>query len=270
MTNKLRPAKAKPLTLNVRAEAKRLRANPIDALLKRIVGSRSRSPFVIDDIGRCLDAYEFYALTLARYYEGLSLGYRWRRSAYFALKYRTKYTAYERRLANRYNRSKYYLELDFFNSLLHARILLDRTIGLARYFLPKSGEQPSFTSFADHKKFFTRRTSWHSVFQDYADHFRNETGWFDELKNIRDKILVHQGPKHSRWFGYPFEHTDLSLSIMFPLDEAAPLRGGTVWRFSIRDMATEIDRFLHWFSRRGMRALRLQARAQPNRSTSDS
>jgi hypothetical protein len=187
--------------LNVRRESRRLTNSPLDPLWRRLSPKTPNALFWADEIGRSFQAYDFYRLSIQRFYEELSLGARWRSGPYYTRKYRRPYTPYERKLMDRFRPVAQYLELDFFNCLLHARILMDRTIALARRFLPRPGSSPSFTSFSDHKKFFERHPDWHPAFRDYVDYIRNETGWFDELKEIRDKALVHQGPPHSRFFG---------------------------------------------------------------------
>jgi hypothetical protein len=247
------PSKRQPL--NVRREAARLRVDPLDKLVQRLIRAAG-SPFLIDEVGRYVIAYDCYYLTIARFYRELSIGYRWRESAYYTWKHRGRYSPYERRLTDEYRNVAAYLELDLFNCVIHARILLDRAVGLARSFLPRHGERPSFSSFADHKRFFERRTVRDDRFADYAEYFQAKTGWFDELKEIRDKFLVHQGPKHTRHSGYPFERVDLHLAIGLPIDEKKPLGGGDYRIVSIRDIALHIDEFLTWFCRRGLRALR--------------
>jgi hypothetical protein len=145
------------------------------------------------------------------------------------------------------------LALDFFNCLFHARILMDRTIGLARYFLPR-GERPSFTSFNDHRHFFMRRKTEYRGFEDYAEYFRSKIQWFDQLKEVRDRILVHQGPRHWRYFGYPLGGPDLELVIGHPKDQARVFAGFDVTVVSVRELAADVDAFLRWFAERGLRA----------------
>lgn len=252
----VRSAHLKP-RLNVRNELKQFRQDPLLPLIRRV--TRGQKPSLLfDEPARYVYAYRLYYLSVERFYRELSLGYRWRNGPYFVLKYGGKYNPYERRLATEYNRVAPFLELDFLNCILHARIVLDRAVALARYFLPP-GNRPSFASFADHKKFFLKLRTSYGSFNDYAEYIRKETSWFDDLKQVRDKVIVHQGPKHARFFGYPIDRVDLDLSIDIPQDEAwfdKERRVAQSMVLSGRATAAHIDRFLHWFSRRGLKALR--------------
>ena len=240
--------------LNIRQEIRRLKVNPLLPLLTELA-PREQLPLVYDDFGRCWEAYELYALSVERFYRALSLGARWRNGAYYARKYRMKYSPNERRVADRFRDVRRFLVLDFFNCLIHARILMDRTVGVARYFLP-AADRPSLTSFSDHKRFFLRRKSAYGSFDDYAEYFRAKTDWFDQLKDVRDRILVHQGPRHWRYFGYPLGGPDLELVIGHPKDQEKVFAQFDVTVVSIRDLARDVDTFLRWFAERGIRAHR--------------
>jgi hypothetical protein len=150
------------------------------------------------------------------------------------------------------------LEFDFFNCLLHARILLDRTIALSRYFL-KENNPPSFGSFSEQKKFFRRRKQPYGSHEEYADHIREKTDWFDmPLKIVRDKFLVHAGPKHMRVFGYPGRGREFGLTIVLPNspNPDKPLERVKAIVVSIPELARDMESFLKWFCDYGLRMLK--------------
>ena len=99
----------------------------------------------------------------------------------------------QRRVASDYHALQPFIGLDFINCLIHARIVCDRAIALARHFIV--GQRvPSFNSFHDHKRFFERLKQPYLPHEEYARYFRDETSWFDmPLKPVRDRISFTRG-----------------------------------------------------------------------------
>lgn len=248
----------KPLEgrLNIRKELKRLRHDPLDQFV-RIFGQQKSFHFMQNEFSRYREAYYFYYLSLERFLPEMSIAVRWRNGPYFVLKYGGKYTPSERRLADQYYKISPFLEFDFFNCLLYARMLLDRTIGLSRHFL-KGGNLPSFTSFNEHRKFFRRLKQPYREHEDYAEYLRAKTGWFDlPVKQIRDKFLVHAGPRHLRIFGIPSKGYEYGLTVLLPTgpDPDNPLAQMKSITLSIPRLARDIEEFLTWFCRYGIKAI---------------
>ena len=211
-----------------------------------------------DDIYRYREAYHFFYLSLKRFLLEMSIAVRWSNRQYYVRKYGGKYSESQRKLANKYNAISKYLAYDFFNCILHFRILMDKTIGLSRYFITNN-QLPSFTSFDNHKKFFKElkeNNEEFGQFEDYAHYIREETDWFDiPLKIVRDKYLVHAGPKHIRIFGYPNDH-EISLVLILPAgDEKKSLNKVNCISVSIPQLANDIQKFLIWFSNYGINCL---------------
>lgn len=244
--------------LNVRGELKRLKRDPIEPLL-RALGKEprelDRDLGLRDDFSRYRKAYRLYYLSVDRFLHEMSLAVRWSKGAYYAWRYGCKYTPGERKIAGRYNQVSRFLELDFLTCLLYARILLDRTVSLARYFL-KGDNLPSFTSFADHKKFFERQGAPCGELHEYAVYVRERTKWFDmPLKVVRDKFLVHAGPKHSWVFGFPGRGYELGLGILLPTEPERPLARVKLIHVSIPQLTREMEQFLTWFCGYAVRAI---------------
>jgi hypothetical protein len=242
--------------LNVRAELKRLRQDPIEPLIQAL-GKEPGYLILQDEFSRYLEAYYFYYLSLDRFFHEMSVAVRWGKGPHLVRKYGGKYTPSQRKLAAQYNKIARFLEFDFFNCLLYARMLLDRTIALSRHFL-KGANLPSFTSFNDHKKFFQRQKTPYGGFEEYAAYIREQTDWFDTpLKAVRDKFLVHTGPQHLRVFGYPSNGYEIRLMIMVPNgnDPEKSLARVKVIEVSIPQLARDIEQFLTWFCAYGLLVL---------------
>jgi hypothetical protein len=151
-----------------------------------------------------------------------------------------------------------FLEYDLVNCVIHTRILLDRVAALSRSFL--TGQRlPSFTSFSDHKKFFTKLSVPYGAHEAYAEHIGNRTDWFDmPLKEVRDKFVVHSSPNHMRLLGYPDGGYELDLNIILPDGESgektpAKIR---VIRVNALRLSYDVEAFLNWFSDYGLAALK--------------
>ena len=210
-----------------------------------------------NEFSRYGETYYFYFLCLDRFFHEMSLAVRWSKGSYWTRRGGGKYTDAERKLAREYNKVARFLELDFFNCLLYARMLLERTIALSRHFL-KNGNLPSFTSFNDHKEFFLRLKHPFGKHEEYAEYIRSHTEWFDmPLKLVRYKYLVHSGPRHMRVFGCPPGHTELGLMILVPAgpDPSKPLERVKSINVSIPQLAREIEQFLMWFRDYGLKVI---------------
>lgn len=251
--------------LNVRATLRHLRNDPLGPLLHELVGADAGLSFTFPGAPeRYIEAYEFHYLSLSRYLRGLSLGLRWQSGPYYVWRYGGKYDDNERSIAARYREVARFLHYDFANCLIHARILMDRVAGLARYFLA-GPELPSYTSFSDHRKFFLRRPALRGTVGEYGRHIRERTGWFDmPLKEVRDKFIVHHGPKHARSYGWEPGGNDLGLMLMLPRDPDSPKPLSSVIPIvvSIPQLTFQIDEFLQWFCKFGLGAFKSQGKAR--------
>lgn len=76
-----------------------------------------------------------------------------------------------------------------------------------------------------------------------------ETDWFDmPVKAIRDKLLVHNPPKHFLFLGAPNDH-DLKFLFILTQERNHDLFGDAKWvSFSARRIAREIEEFLFWYN----------------------
>ncbi|HAJ33003.1 MAG TPA: hypothetical protein DCK79_06485 [Candidatus Atribacteria bacterium] len=251
--------KALKKKLNISRELKKFRKDPMEPFF-RLLDKEQEFTLFADDIYRYREAYNFFYLSLTRFLLEMSIAVRWSNGPYYVRKSRGKYSESQRKLANKYNAISKYLAYDFFNCILHSRILMDKTIGLSRYFITNN-QLPSFTSFNNHKKFFKKLKENNEEleqFEDYARCIREETDWFDiPLKIVRDKYLVHAGPKHMRFFGFPGIGHELSLVVVLPAgdEEKKPLSKVNCISVSIPQLANDIQIFLIWFSNYGINCL---------------
>jgi len=85
-----------------------------------------------------------------------------------------------------------YLRIDYYDFLIYSRILMDKLAYLARLF--HESKLPS--SFHKQKDFLVRLENVpFKPDEEYADHVRKKTDWFDRsLKLPRDKLIVHGLP----------------------------------------------------------------------------
>lgn len=245
------------MRLNVRRELRRIADDPLAGYLERAypkadpAGARERYE----------EAYRLYSLAMRRALEQVSTTVRFRKGPYYALKHGGKYGPRQRQLAKKYWTNIPFLELDMVTCLLQTRILLDRAISLSRRFLT-GPELPSFTSFAEHKKFFAsgKRVPGHSS---YARYMIYSTSWFDvPIKFVRDKLLVHHGPRHFRGFGIPgWGHED-DLVWYFRVEASSASIGAEkrsafprIIRVNVLRLSYDVEGFLRWFSAYGIKAL---------------
>ena len=196
------------------------------------------------------EGYEFFYLSFARFLPELSIAHRWRNGAYYALKYRHRLTLHEREVNRRFKAIAAFFYYDFWNCLVHSRILCDRAIALTRHFL-RGPQLPSFRSFADHKKFFASGKSVGPRYVEYERKIVHETEWFNTaLRYVRDQYLVHAGTPHMRLFGHA-ESGDLQVILVLPShpDSAQPLEQARNILVSVRRLAIDLRGFLRWLGR---------------------
>jgi hypothetical protein len=256
--------------LNVRSELAGLRENPLFGLLKLVEkgehGSRSIrfEPDVgasLSPAGRFLQSYKFYYLALERTLPEISVMARGDRI--FKYIKGCRYTPFQHELAKMYHPAERYIEYDLLSCLLFSRILADRTIALARYFLSEA-TLPSFTSFNDHKKFFLKLQGQYGDDEQYAAYMRNDTAWFDSLKTVRDDFVVHHGKaKYLRLLGYGSSDNDVTLFfVAYPQEDPQHMADFETHyktiqvQLSVRRLAGDINGFLKWFDAYGSKALR--------------
>ena len=200
--------------MNVKETLQKTRKPPLAKTLAYLLEQGHRSYVFEDSLSLWSESYSFYYLTLSRLLPEMSLASR----IYKAKKIDEKHISIQSSIAKQYNETSKYLLLDFINFSLHTRILLDRTISLAQYFI-SGGNIPSFASFNNHRKFFLlpENTPYPSH-ENYAQYIREQTEWFDNLKLIRDKYIVHTQSTHSKWldFSVNSEKKDIHLTIQLP------------------------------------------------------
>jgi hypothetical protein len=241
------------IRLNVRRELKRIKVDPLKGFLDLAYPNPSSG----DIRSRYEDAYRLYYLSMHRALEQVSTTVRFRKGPYYVFKYGGKYGPRQRKLAKKYWNSVPFLELDITTCLIQTRMLLDRMIGLSRRFLSGS-ELPSFTSFSNHKKFFVsgKRIWGHKA---YGNYLTNNTAWFDvPIKFVRDKLLVHQGPRHYKYLALPGWGVEDDLVWYFQLLGEPPhgkprtrVPPERTIRVNVIRLSYDIENFLRWFSSYG-------------------
>jgi hypothetical protein len=240
--------------LNLAAELRLLRRDPLGPVLDLI--KNDEAVVLHRDAGRYVQALEFYVLSAERCLLNISIGTRYYRQVTPYLGGHRRLTPRRRLLSRQYSARARFFRLDLMNLLLHSRILLDRTITFSRRFL-LGPELPSFSSFADHRKFFQKRPDALSPRHlSYARHIAQQTSWFDMLKSVRDKIVVHIGPPHFQFVTYPSSH---DMGMFFALDNRQPWADypqASSVTFSARRTIQNVREFLTWYSDYTVGALR--------------
>jgi hypothetical protein len=235
--------------LNLRAELKRIKNDPLTSFLARAFPDTSPgSPRT-----RYEEAYYLYFRSMERVLEQVSTEVRYRKGPYYVRKYGGKYGPGQKKLAEKWRRLHPFLELDVSTSILHTHVLLDKVVALSRAFF-EGPVLPSFNSFSDHKQIFVKRPNAISGHEKYSQFMREETGWFDiPIKFIRDKFFVHQGPKHMRFFSIGWEKDDnLTLNFFVLSSENGITRERL--QFNPWRMSYDIESFLLWFGAYGLNA----------------
>lgn len=233
--------------LNVAKELRVLRTDPLGVLLELL--DDPEGELLHHAPGGYLQAFDFYARSAERCLRNISTGTRYHRQVEPHLGGARSLSAGQRRLSQDFTARSPFFRVDMFNLLMHSRILLDKTIAFSRRILV--GQRlPSFTSFAEHKKFFQRYPDAFSPrHRAYAQHLIAATAWFDmPLKVVRDKFGVHAGPPHFQFVTYPSEH---DMGVFFVLDRGRPWPEypeiSTV-RITARRMMHNVRQFLSWYS----------------------
>jgi hypothetical protein len=233
--------------MNVTETLRRLKKPPLAKTLAYLSEQGNSSYIFEDKLSLWLESYSFYYLTLSRLLPEMSLA----RRVNEAKRIDEGLIQIQSNLAKQYNETSKYLLLDFVNFSLHTRILLDRTIALGQYFI-SGGNIPSFTSFNNHRKFFLlpENTPYPSH-ENYAQHIREQTEWFDNLKLIRDKYIVHTQSTHSKWLGFSVnsEKKDIHLTIQLPRGskENGALSEVKWVQIDVMEIITHVSEFLVFF-----------------------
>jgi hypothetical protein len=236
-------------SLNVKTESRRFTRDPLHEYLVSI--GHDGVINLHDDVGRYAQAFSWYTLCLRRTLEHSSIA----RRSEAQLRWHPRTVKYSRRQAQTAKGLRSagpYLEVDYQNLIIHACILLDRTITLSRRFL-RGGNLPSFTSFGQHKAFLKLHSEeLDPVFRGYSEAMTNTTHWFEiPLKVLRDKYLMHSAEQHLSFFGWSSEcQWDLEMTTIIPASQRQqkPLERVKVIRFSPRRLGRDIETFLSWFS----------------------
>ena len=240
--------------MNLRKEIRRFQVDPFNPLIEFI----GHTELVAHgDIGRYYRSFEFYALSLERVLCAISVGRRFQSQVRPYYGGRRKFSQRQRAISHQYRGQRRFFELDFTNYLIHARILLDRIIGISRRFLV--GEiLPSFSSFNSHKKFLHNHIdAFGSTHSEYCNKIVMKTDWFDmPIRAVRDKMLVHTPPKHFLFLAYPNDH-DLEMIIILHKEREHEQFGNSRWvSFSVRRIARDIEEFLIWYNSYALNAIR--------------
>jgi len=241
--------------LNFKSEIMRFQVNPLYPLIEYLGTDKLLRH---GDIGSYYRAYDYYTLSLEKVLYDISLSRRFRKQVQPYYGGGRKFTLLQRTISCKYRNQRKFFEFDLTNYLIHTRILLDRTIGISRRFL--SGTKlPSFSSFNGHKKFLRNHPdTFKETHPEYCNRIVHETDWFDmPVKAIRDKILVHNPPKHFLFLGAPNNH---DLEMIFILEQESKIEQfkNAKWiSFSARRIARDIEDFLFWFNSYALTAIRL-------------
>lgn len=234
-------------SMNVAKVLQKLKKPPLTKILALLSEQGHRSYIFEDSISLWSESYSFYYLTLSRLLPEMSLAKR----VHNAKLIQGTYIQIPNEIAKKYNDSIKYLLLDFVNFSLHTRILLDRTISLARYFI--SGRStPSFTSFNNHRKFFLlpENTPYQSH-DKYAKYIREKTEWFDNLKLIRDKYIVHTQLTHYKVLGFKVKSDKKDVVLTVGITEWSKDNGllsKVEWiHIDVMEIVSHVSKFLSFF-----------------------
>jgi len=230
-------------SLNVQKELKRFAKDPLEPLIQQMCGESSE--LLKDDIGRYIESYSWYLMCLKRCFEHMSISRRW----YAEVKYHPKNKKFSERqclISEKYWGATPYMMLDYQNLIVHACMLLDRSVTLTRHFL-SGGSLPSFTSFNKHMNFLERNPSALAAeHKPYRSIVLSCKSWFHiPLRVLRDKYLMHSAEKHMAFLGWGKSDWDMELVTMIPrnLRQEKPLQDMKVISFTPRRLARDIEAF---------------------------
>ena len=235
------------MRMNLRKEIKRIKQDPMSRYLKvaypktELGGTKSRYE----------ESYYLYTKAMERAMEQVSVLVRYRKGPFYVRKYGGTYGPRQKQLAAKWRQLHPFSGLDINTCIIQTRVLLDCTIGLSRAFLIGSN-LPSFTSFNEHKKFFIKHPDVLPKHDEYVNYIVNKTDWFDmPLKIIRDKFIVHSGPKHMKALTIGWESDDLTLHVFALEAKMSKSIDINIWRLSY-----DVESFLKWFARYGFSRFR--------------
>jgi hypothetical protein len=241
-------------SLNLRNETRLFRTDPLASYMESIRDRHTK--YFRDDVGRYLQGFAWYSLCLKRTLEHCSVARRWY-SEVRLLDATAKYSVRQKAITAKQREISPYQDLDYQNLIIHACILLDRSITLSRRFL-SGNNLPSFTSFSKHKDFLKKHAdSLHPGHREYADHVVTQTDWFEiPLRVLRDKYLMHSSERHADFFGWSgSSNWDLEMITMVenrPKQEH-PISPDKWIIFTPRRLARDMESFLRWFADYAMR-----------------
>jgi hypothetical protein len=236
-------------SLNLSNEMRRFRTDPLAMYVESITDTQAM--YFRGDTGRYSQGFGWYSLCLGRALEHCSVARRWNSD----LRWHpaaVRYSARQKAIAAKQREIGPYQELDYQNLIIHACILLDRTIALSRRFL-SGGKLPSFTSFARHKDFLKKhRGALGHTHIEYVDYVATQTDWFEvPLKVLRDKYLMHSAERHTSFFGWSGSgNWDLEMITMVAqrANQKSPISPGKWIIFTPRRLARDMESLLSWFS----------------------
>lgn len=244
--------------MNVRYKLRELKKIPLTELLYLLAENGKYSVIFEDELSLWLESYDFYYLTLTRLLPEMSLARRYRECRHCIQKYGEDYSVYQQRIIKKYHEHKHYLLLDFVNFAIHTRMLLDRTISLSKFFI-EGQNIPSFSSFNNHRKFFLRdENTPYFLHEEYAEFIREETDWFENLKLIRDKYIVHTQSLHSKWLGFrlPTEKNEVELTIELPRGQKDKPLSKVEWvKIDVIEIIGNIEVFLSFFNQYAVKTI---------------
>lgn len=235
--------------LNLKREMRRFCRDPMDSCLT-LINDREAQLFQ-GDIGRYVQAFGWYSLCLKRTLNLCSVARLYDKELRWHPVNR-EFSLRQRGIVAKAKAAMPYIELDYQNLIIHAYILLDRTIAISRRFL-QGGNLPSFTSFSKHKAFLkTNAGALSKHHGEYIYLIVNGTGWFEvPLKLLRDKYLMHAAERHVVFFGWHNGNDwDLTMTTMIGEHphQTNPLGRGKWITFSPRRLARDMESFLAMFS----------------------
>ena len=244
-------------SLNVQNEIKRFTQDPLVGLINMI--GDDDSEFLKGDIGRYQQAFSWYSLCLCRAIEHISLC----RRVNSELRYHPsnpKYSPRQKQIALKRKKTGQYIELDYQNLIIHAYILIDRTIALSRRFFD-GGDLPSFTSFNKHKQFLEKKPeALGKRHIEYVQYVTNKTDWHSiPLKVLRDKYLMHSSERHMLYFGWGESNWDLEMITIIAAkhNQNKLLEKVKCITFTPRRLARDVEQFLLWFAEYGKESVKL-------------
>ena len=227
-------------------ELKLLHVDEFESLLSILPGCSS--PILVGDVDRCFEAYLLYALSAERYLRELKILLKYQSGAGFKLKSTAKFSDKESKTAKEYHKIKKYIKLDLTNTIIRARILLDKIAVLSRY-LADTPDQWPVRSFADQCKKF--KSDGHSFNKEdpYVKYICKETGWFEiPLKLIRDDYIVHRSKPHLAHDGLHWGENNQFTDLIFVVMNHELNGEYAHVIFSIRRLIRNLHEFLTWFS----------------------